>query len=155
MISIDEADEKIKEYGYVNFEPTKNEKWSVYCLADGTILKLKLIPLKFIKKDDDYAVSATAVMVSFSQSELKGEPSTTPLPITEAEKKGVLDKDKTNMTFDSIEEPWNEYKFTLDGTKVSIRTFATEISGTNKKDAYGDPIYLVTHQSIIQKHPAL
>jgi hypothetical protein len=94
-------------------------------------------------------------MVSFSQSELKGEPSTTPLPITEAEKKGVLDKDKTNMTFDSIEEPWNEYKFTLDGTKVSIRTFATEISGTNKKDAYGDPIYLVTHQSIIQKHPAL
>ena len=51
MILMNDIEATIKKYGYINFEPA-NEKWSVYCLKDKTIIKLKVIPLKFFKKDD-------------------------------------------------------------------------------------------------------
>jgi hypothetical protein len=149
MILMNDIEATIKKYGYINFEPA-NEKWSVYCLKDKTIIKLKVIPLKFFKKDDKYGISSMVVTTSFSPPTLKGEPSTTPIPITEAEKAKALKE--IDMKFDVISEPWNEYA--LDGgIKVSIKTVATSISSTSYYDPEGEPGYLVNHQALTKKYP--
>lgn len=143
------VEETIKEYGYIDFKPL-DEKWSVYCLKDKTIIKLKVIPLKFLKKDNAYAVSSMVVTASFSPPALKGEPSATPIPATEAEKAKALKE--IDMKFDVISEPWNEYELD-DSIKVSIKTVATSISSTTYYDLEGEPAYLVNHQALTKKYP--
>lgn len=144
-----DTEETIKEYGYIYFKTLK-EEWSVYCLKDKTIVKLKVIPLKFFKKDNAYAISSTVVTTSFSPPALKGPPSTTPLPTTKADKTILLKE--IDMKFDVISEPWNEYE--LDGSiKVSIKTVATSISSTSYYDPEGEPAYLVNHQALTKKYP--
>lgn len=150
MTSVDSVDEIIKEYGYINFKPPANEEWSVYCLEDTTIIKLKLIPLKFLKPDKDYVLESSILVAVFSQSELKGPPSTVPLPMTDANKTKAVDK--MDMKFKTVDEPWNEYTLD-DGNKISIKSVATSISSTSLFDARGEPVYLVNHQSLVKKYP--
>ena len=147
-MNIDSVNEKIREYGYANFEPL-SEKWSVYCLEDKTIIKLKVVPSKFLKKDDDYAIESTTIIAAFTPPTLKGQP-TLPFPVTDSEKMKVLDK--TDMKFDVVTEPWNEYALD-DGIKVSIKPVAVSISSTTLHDIRGEAVYQVKQQSIVKKQP--
>ncbi len=156
MINKESIKEKIDEYGYVDFKLAKEEEeWSVYCLDGKTIIKLKTIPLKFLKKDNDYLINSTVAMTVFSDPNLRGERSNVPLPLpTEAAKLDVLKKDEIDIKPDFSEEPWNEYLLD-DGVKISIKTEALAISGTTLFDAEGEPVYLINHQTLIKKTPPI
>ena len=149
MSDVEDIKNIIKEYGYSDFESI-DEKWSVYQLTeDGTIIKLKVVPLKFIKKNNDYAVNSTVLVASFSKK--KGEPSRLMPSLTESDLPNVLDKQ--DMKFEKlVDEPWNEYKLD-DGVSVFIKAFATTISSTRVYDPQGDLVYFVNHQVIFKKHP--
>jgi hypothetical protein len=141
-------EDTIKDYHYANFT-SLDEQWSVYCLEDKSIIKQKVVPLKIIKKDNDYAVNSTILTVTFSLR--KGKPSKIPVPTTEPEILKVLDKDKIDMKFDVLKEPWNEYELD-DGVKILMKTTAIAISGSTLYDDYGEPLYFVNHQILTKKH---
>jgi hypothetical protein len=145
---LSDTDEKIKEYGYVNFKAAE-ENWSEYELSDKTIIRIKVVPLKFFKKDKNIPVNSTVLMVTFSPPELRGDPSAIPMPTTPAEAEKALNE--IDMKFDTLKEPWNEYE--LDDVKLFLKTVVTSVSSTKLYDLQGDPIYLVSHQILTKRHP--
>ena len=145
-----DIDEKIKEYGYVNFKVVE-ENWSEYELSDKTIIKIKIVPLKFFKKDTNVPVNSTVLMATFSPPELRGEPSAIPMPTTPAEAEKALKE--VDMKFDTLKEPWNEYE--LNDIKLSIKTVVTSVSSTKLYDTQRDPIYLVSHQILTKRFPPI
>ena len=155
MINKQSIKEKIDEYGYVDFGLEKEEEWSVYGIEGKAIIKLKTIPLKFLKKDNDYFLNSTIAMTVFSDPNFRGTPSNVQLPLpTEAKKLEILNKDKIDIKPDFSEEPWNEYLLD-DGVKISIKTEALAISGTTLYDKEGEPVYLVNHQSLVKRTPPI
>ncbi len=144
------VDETIKEYGYPPFQ-TKREDWSEYELSDGTIIKIKAVPLKFLRVGNDYPMNSTVLMTPFAPQELRGEP-TTPPPANDIELKQALDE--VDMKFDTVNEPWNEYEIEGDIT-ISVKTIATSISSTFIRDPAGEPVYFVNHQIITKRNPPL
>ncbi len=146
-----DVDETVTNYGYINFQPVGKEEWSIYHLVDETVIKLKVIPLKFLKKDGDISLNPLVLMVPFAPKELKGEP-TPQLPTTPDEMmKQVKEAD---MKFDVIQEPWNEYKLELEGdVHYFIKTIAIIISSTKLYDSGREPVYLVNNQLLTKKHP--
>ncbi len=144
------VDETIKEYGYPPFR-TKTEDWSEYELSDGTIIRIKAVPLKFLKVGNDYPMNSAVLVTSFAPQELRGEP-TTPPPASEEDLKQAVDE--VDMKFDTLNEPWNEYGIEGDVT-ISVKTITTSISSTFIHDPAGEPIYFVNHQMIIKRNPPL
>jgi len=151
-----DVDKTIKNYGYVNFKPAeKEEEWSVYELEDGTILKLKATPLKFLKKGDTVLVNPMFLVVPFASPEaresVQSRKIVTPeFPLTETEMKDQIIK--PNMDFKVVQEPWNEYELD-DGSQYSMRIVAVIISSTKLQDAGEEPIYLVNHSLLTKKGP--
>jgi hypothetical protein len=144
---MDNTNEKIKEYGYSNFTTLKDE-WSEYGIEDGTIIRIKTIPLKLFKRGQDYEMRATKALVAFSPISARGSPSNTPLSDLVLQ----ASLDKIDIKFEIIGEPWNEYQLD-DGLKVFLKTVVTSISSTNLFDNYGEPVYVVQHQPLIKKYP--
>lgn len=138
-----------QEYGYTNFK-TSVEEWSEYILEDGTILRIKTVPLKIRFDGKGHLLNSTHCLASFSPEELRGAPSFKPV-----DELNFRDKvDKSDMKFEAKNEPWNEYE--LDdgiGTKLFIKTVILQVSKTNMYDSYGDPIYWVNHQTLTKKYP--
>lgn len=154
MVEIN-VDDEIRKYGYVNFQSVPEEKWSIYKLEDGTILKLKATPLKFLKKDDMVLLNPMFLVVPFASPQARESVEsrrivTPEFPLTETEMKDQIKK--ADMKFEVIQEPWNEY--TLDGDiQYSIKLVAVIISSTYLQDPAGEPVYLVNHNLITKKHP--
>jgi hypothetical protein len=151
VVLMSDIEETIKEYGYIRFN-TVTEEWSEYKLSDGTIIKIKVIPLKFLKRDKNYPLNSIVLMIPFSPPELRGEQSTTPLPTTDTAMKEALNE--IDMKFDALNEPWNEYELD-DGIKLSIKTVATSISSTKLYDPAGEPVYFVSHQVLTKRYPPI
>lgn len=149
MTNIEEIEETIKSYDYVNFQSIEKEEWSIYSLKDGTIIKLKAIPLKFLKQNNDIKINPLFVMVPFAPRNLRGEPTAKLPPTPEEMMQQIEDAD---MKFDVIQEPWNGYELEGD-TQYFIKTTAVIISRTRLHDSGGEPIYLISHQMITKKHP--
>jgi hypothetical protein len=139
----------IAKYDYPNFE-SKDERWSEYLLADETILKIKAIPLKFVKRDKNCLVNWTVVIATFSPPMLIGEPSTASIPTVEADVAKALKE--MDMKFDPVDEPWNEYDLE-GGIKFFLKAIATSVSRVELNDAAGEPRYLVTHQVLTKRYP--
>jgi hypothetical protein len=146
MTSVDPIDEKIREYGYINFKPL-SEEWSIYCLEDETIIKLKVVPSKFLERvgSEEYEIEATVVVTAFSLPDkrvksLKPEPALTDI------------RQVKDLEFRPLIEPWNEYKLDND-IKVRIRTIAMSIYSTDSHDVRGEPIYRVYHKNLVTKLP--
>jgi hypothetical protein len=145
MVDIDAT---INKYGYANFKTVK-EDWSVYLLEDETILKVKVFPLKFIRQVNNYIMNSNAAMTVFAPAELKGEPTRMAPPNPADLAKEIA---KPDMTFTTIDEPWNEYW--LDNIiKWSIKTVLVSVAKTKKFDPEGEPIYLVNNQGLTKSSP--
>ena len=142
-----DVEDTIREYGYVNFK-TKKEEWSDYELGDGTIIRIKAVPLKFLKTGTDYPLNSTVLMAPFSPPELKGAP-TIPPPTNPKEA-----LDQPDMKFDTMNEPWNEYELEDDVT-ISVKIIVTSVSSTFIHDPAGEPVYFVNHQIITKRNPPI
>ena len=134
---------QIEDYGYSDFEIIK-EEWNEYRLTeDNSVVRIKAIPLKFIREDSGLTINESNIIVVFSPKELKGRSSSkrySPQELNQSIK-------KADLGFEEISEGWNEYKLS-DGTKVRIKSILTEISSTDKCDGYGEPIYIAQIDSI-------
>lgn len=54
----------------------------------------------------------------------------------------------TELGFSSVREDWNEYSCE-DGSAVRIKLVATKIHRLNRKDANGEPIFLVRSSNVV------
>ena len=146
---MNDIENTIKEYGYLSFQ-TKKEDWSEYKLSDGTIIKIKIVPLKLLKIDKNRPVNSAVLLATFSPSEFRGEP--TPPPTNDDEMKEALKE--IDMKFEKINEPWNEYEVEGDIT-LFVKAVATSISSTKLYDPAGEPVYFVSHQVLTKKNPPI
>jgi hypothetical protein len=124
------------------------EAWSMYIIRDKSPVQLKarIILTKVLKADSYNALgepiyatgTATPIIVTVAPPELTGPP-TLPPPTQDAFSRVEL----TELEFERVEEPWNEYKLT-DGTVVRIRVLLTGIRRSPFFGLDGDPLYTVT-----------
>lgn len=76
--------------------------------------------------------------------ENKGEPNPTPFDPTK--------KDLTQIDFDDIEEPWNEFLLS-DGTIVKQKTILTRVMKSKQNNPFGEPVYTISSSNNIQIIP--
>lgn len=126
----------------------RREEWNVYKLADGTILKLRVVVTRINRP----RVIGAQVVPDISNVMLicnpprnkKGPPMLSrpgPGELTDA----IIDPD---MRFTTIKEPVNEY-LTTDGKRVLVRLRLYNLASTSKYDAKGDPIYLINAKPVV------
>jgi hypothetical protein len=128
------------------------EHWSVYRVKDKSpvILKARIVLTKAIRTTETnelgepvYATgTGNIILVTFAPPEIRGPP-TIPLPSNEQIAKSLLG----DLGFDTIEEPWNEYKL-KDDTIVRMKVVLTGVTKTPFFSADGDPLYYVNHQRV-------
>lgn len=153
-MDLSEIDPTIRDYEYINFEPPKDDKWSIYRVEkDDTIIKIKPVLLKILKRGaDDYVFNSTSAVAIFVHPEERKPPSQPPFPTTPKEMEDYLTD--PDMDFEPIIEPWNEY--TLDGgSTLKLRAVAMEISRTSLYDPQKEPFYLVSSRVLWKKSPLL
>lgn len=135
---------------YIEFD-TIRERWSKYKLEDGTIIKIKFVPIKFAReKIDDagnpvYLANYTNVVGSVPPSNLLGSPSSKKYGRQEIID-AIVEED---MRFETLEEDWNEYQL-KDGSKLSVKAVVTKVDKTNLFDEKGEPLYNVSHQVLMK-----
>jgi len=136
----------------VDFKVLK-ENWSSYKLADGTLLKARLVVTKVVRTDQHdpttgepvYAFSKAMAMSTISGKDLKGPPSSPPTPQEMESSKGEA------VDFKSADrgEKWNVYSLS-DGSELRVKLEITKISRSKLFDETGDPIYFIFSDSIVR-----
>jgi len=125
---------------------TISEDWSIYRLKDGTVLKTKMVVIKFIKMGPTaFQVNGVSVVGTVPANELLGPPGTrfySPELLAES----VVDPD---IEFETIKEDWNSYRLKDDGI-VQIKHMLMNIGRTKLFDERGEPIYQVNTQDIVK-----
>jgi hypothetical protein len=149
---MDGIEDILRDYDYINFEP-QGENWSVYRLTDSdVIIKLKTVLLKLLRQPDGYTATTQVVMTALCPEELRRSPSRTPIPTNPKDLEEVLTQ--VDLDSESIKEPWNDYK--LDGgSTLSLRTMALSFASTKLYDDMGDPVFYVTHSTIVKATPLI
>lgn len=133
------------EYGFSNYKILR-EDWNCYKLKDGSIISLKLVPIKLrIVEENEKTLkmdlNAESVVGILAPQNLYGEPGDREYGIEELDD-SVIDED---IDFSAIEESWDEYELE-DGKKLSLKLILTMASRTNKFDSHGEPIYITQTQ---------
>lgn len=133
----------------LSFEPI-HEGWSIYRTKDDVLIKVRLVVLHFklagIKEDGSalLALGGNLLFAITAPKSLKGAP-TTQVMTNEQIVAAIIERD---VAFDTVKEDWNEYS--VEGIKVGVKVVVTIIAKTSLFDANGDPIYYVTHQSVVR-----
>ena len=149
----DEEEAIAKTSGEVVDFKVLREDWSDYRLADGTILKARLVVTKVVRTDEHdpatgeplYVFSRATALSTICGKELKGPPSSMPSPqemkasITE-----VVDFESTEKA-----EKWNVYSL-ADGSELRVKLEVTKVSKTSLFDDMGDPVYFVVSENIVR-----
>ena len=149
---MNEAEDILRDYDYIDFEPS-GEDWSVYHLIGSDIIvKLKGVLLKLMKQPDGYAATTQVVTAVLSPEELRRSPSKTPMPNNPKDIEDQLTQ--PNLEFKPIIEPWNEYTL-AGGATLSLRTMAVSFASTKLYDDLGDPVFYVTHSTILKATPLI
>jgi hypothetical protein len=129
------------------------EDWSNYRLADGTILKARLVVTKVIRTDQHdpttgepmYVFSRATALSTISGKELRGPPSSMPSPQEmQASITGLVDFESADKA-----EKWNVYSLS-DGSELRVKLEVTKISKTSLFDDMGDPVYFVVSENIVR-----
>ncbi len=149
----DEEEAKGQGAGEVVDFKVLREDWSNYRLADGTILKVRLVVTKVVRTyqhdpttgEPLYVFSRATALSTVSGKELRGPPSSMPSPqemqasITE-----VVDFESADKA-----EKWNIYSLS-DGSELKVKLEVTKISKTSLFDDMGDPVYFVVSENIVR-----
>lgn len=131
----------IEEYGYIEFKRI-DEIWTEYMLEDNTLIKLKIIPIKAIKRGAQIRFNLQKMVAAFSPKDLKGEADSrtySPEELLESLK-------NPDMSFKILKDEWSRYKLS-DGSIISFREMLNSAASTNKFDSIGDPLYLIQSQT--------
>jgi hypothetical protein len=124
---------------------TISEGWSVYQLADGSVLRGRIIVLKIMKpKPNEYAFKASTVFTVDAPTELRGPPSNERFSPEELEK-FIVEED---IEFKPLKEEWNIFE--VNDERLFIKLVVSKVSRTNKYDADGEPIYVISSQPIFK-----
>lgn len=135
----------IEDYGYIEFKSVK-EGWSEYLLEDKTLIRLRAVPLKILKRDEGLRVNIQKLIMAFSP--VKGVPDAgdhIPAKLLSSIK-------RSDIPFNSIKDDWDEYELS-DGTKISLKEVLSLASSTDKFDSIGDPIYVIQSQTLYKGLP--
>ena len=128
------------------------EPWNKYELQDGSILKIKVVLTKVIKRvvgqDLTYDFETQNIIVTLVLDDLKGQPDTKSYSLQELQTAIVKDY----IRYNTISEEWNEY-VTDDGTRIRIKATLTSVARTSKYNKNGEPIYLVEVGAMAQVIP--
>jgi len=121
------------------------EDWCRYDLADGAILKVKIILTKVRRQQNNYTIDFQVIYLVLTNE--RGTPE--PRQFTQQE----LQTSVTNeVRFTTTSQDWNEY-IVDDGGRIRIQPMLTRIDRTSRFDAGGEPIYLVQVQGTTQITP--
>lgn len=138
----------------LDFEVIK-EPWNKYQLADGAVVKVKLV-LTLVKRRELVRADGTlekvkgltfdtqtVTTVHSVPEKLKDQPSTESYVPKELESAIVQD----DISYNTLAEEWNEY---IDdtGTKIRLKTTVSRVARTSKFDKYGNPVYIVASHGI-------
>lgn len=125
----------------------KNEDWSIFQLADGTLLKSKLVLINVLEKRSgkgfEGIMQLQNVLGVFSPEELRGKPS-------ESYTQEELAKSIVNDDVDIekvISQPWNEYELD-NGMVFKVKNIPVNIARTDKYDKEGMPIYFINTSAL-------
>lgn len=138
-----------KDTAEVDFEVLV-EDWTRYTLKNGTKLRIRVPVYKLYQTKEatisgyhNFGVSYTEVIVSALDVSDHGEPSTD-MTIKAEDVVGEVD------VVARYEEKWQEYKTKgLIPYIIRVRPVLTKVLKTNKYNAYGEVIYQVFTQNII------
>ena len=134
-------DMSVPEKRLIDFK-IKNEDWSIFQLADGTLLKSKLVLINFLEKRSgkgfEGIMQLQNVLGVFSPEELRGKPSES---YTQEELAKSIVNDDVDIA-KVINQPWNEYELD-NGISFKVKNIPVNIAKTDKYDKEGMPIYLV------------
>lgn len=133
----------------VDFEILK-EPWNKYEIADGSIVKTRFVLKKveiqnLAENKSNFNIDGQNLSVVYTNPELKGTP--TNLLYSPIEIKNSVVKDE--LRYNTLAEEWNEYLLD-DGTRLRLKSTVTKVSRTSKYDKFGDPIYLVDSNAIME-----
>jgi hypothetical protein len=119
------------------------EGWNIYRLSNGTILKIRRIPIRAKKvSEGNYGFQESDVIMTIlsSPNSPKGEPSRSYLSQYEIGRSVVED-----VKFQVVSEPVNEY-ILADSQKIAYRTKLLKVFRTSLFDGNGDSIYTLQTQ---------
>jgi hypothetical protein len=137
----------------VSFKPKLDfdvvrEPWNKYELADGAILKTKVVVTRIIKKtsenNPEYGFDLKDFKIILTDE--IGEPSPNK-QYNQQEIQNAIIKDDIHYT--TISEEWNEY-VADDGSRLRLKTTVTRVAKTSLFDNKGIPVYLVEMSNIGQ-----
>jgi len=129
------------------------ENWFMYKLKDGTILRIKHVPIKIFETDQInpetgkkiLAFEGRNIALVKSPENLKGKPTLPLMPPVEALK---LDKEIVEIE-ETIHEPWNVYELE-NGEKIKLKIVVKNIYRIKGKyDEEGNPYYVVQFEVIV------
>ncbi len=124
------------EFEFINFN------WNKHEVEDGTILKACHVPVKIFRtsRTDQhgypvYLVLGKDFVTAHVPKELRQPPSSEP-----------FDPENDQMEiiqFTVLREPWNSFELS-DGTTLKIRLITNQVHVSEKRNAFGEPIYQIT-----------
>ena len=125
----------------------KKEDWSRYQVADGTLIRVRIVVRKIVRSIElnpqgypDFQLESMNAVSAIVLGHLKRAPTTEPWD----PKKDIGEE----MKFDTLEDQWQEYH-TTDGFKVLVRPVIMKVWRYLKYNAFGEPIYNVNVQSLL------
>jgi hypothetical protein len=134
----------LSEFGYTNFEKSKEENWNKYKLEDRSaiLVKLVLFWVRLLEKDREYNLkySCKTDIIPVPAPDLCGKPDSR--KYTEKElRESIVDE---GIGFDSVDESWNEYLLEH-GIRLKIKPLLSKVSRTDKFNDRGEPLYIVEY----------
>ena len=129
---------RLVDSAFLDIKPI-NEAWNIYRLSNGTVVKLRKIPIRAKKNSDlNYTFDESEILVSLlsSPESPKGKPNQKTWNKEEIRSSIVED----GIKFKTISEPINEYMIE-DGQKLAYRIKLAKISRTKLFDSNGDSVY--------------
>jgi hypothetical protein len=131
------------------------ELWNKYELADHSILKVRVMLLSVIKRQQeqqsqDSKPTPAPYDLQFQQSFIvltneRGKPDTKKYKPEEL-KASII---KSDIRFDTITQDWNEYVVD-DGTRIKLQPMIMSVAKTSKFNNKGHPLYWIDINVTVQ-----
>jgi len=126
------------------------EPWNRYELADGSILRTKLVLTRVEKRimqgRTGYRIETQPINVLYNVPPHKKSQADSKKYSPEELRQSIVEED---IRYRTLAEEWAEYLLE-DTTRVRIKSTILRVSQTNKVDNRGDPVYLVDADNLVE-----
>lgn len=135
----------IETYGYIDFRTIK-EDWSEYLLEDKTYIRLKIVPLKIIKKPSGIKIKEGIFFATFSPRRVIED-------VTVSDHKNG-DVGTKELKIIILKDEWNEYELS-NGIKIKSKPLLKKVISTGQYDPEGDPSYIIEVEALYEYNSPL